>query len=100
MVPNGEEELAYLSSAPLLVDTDDLTVVQDEEDLPTLAQVLKLIKDRKKYYRSIDSLDLSQTEFKLKQQAFINKQHILHLQELETMITSAINKVKEKQQNG
>jgi hypothetical protein len=97
MNPNDDlSSLGYVSSAPSLVEVDSARP-RDEADLSTLEDILNLLKDRKKYYTNVDSLSLTDNKFTIDQQLAINKKVAFHIQELETMLSSAIRKVREKQ---
>lgn len=87
--------LGYVSSAPDLVQADE-PHAQDEADYSTLVAIFHLLQDRKKYYRSVDSLSLDDKTFTIEQQLAVNKKVLFHIQELQGTISSAIKKVKAK----
>lgn len=87
--------LGYVSSAPDFSSSDiDEPKAQDQVDLPALEAVLKVLKARKAHYKTTDSLQLG--DLSLDNQLIINKQMQFHIQELESLLTSTITKVKEK----
>lgn len=94
---NELSDLGYVSSAPLLVDDEDETPLHDEANLATLGEVLKLIRSRRRFYQTIDSLTDDKDGLALRSQLAVNKRMLIHLQELEGMVMKAINKVKERQ---
>lgn len=88
--------LGYTSSAPDFDLAPKAEVnVQDQADLPTLQKIFKLLQDRKKYYSSTDSLQYG-VDLTVEQQLILNRRQQLLIQELESMIFSAVNKVKER----
>lgn len=96
MNPNDElNDLGYASSAPDLIQIDE-PHPKDEADISTLEEVLKLIQNRKAYFRSVDSLALEDKNFNVDQQLAINKRVLFHLQEIEGMVVSTIRKVRDK----
>lgn len=69
---------------------------KDEEDFSTIKQVAELLANRRAYYQSVDSLSLDDKTFTVTEQLSINKKVLLHIQELETKITSTIRKIEDK----
>lgn len=96
MTTYPSDELSYVSSQPLLVG-QETAKPQDQADLSTLEQVLKLLHDRRAFYESVDSLTLDEKTLTIKQQLAINKKVLIHLQEIEGLVTNTINKVREIQ---
>lgn len=96
---NDLNALGYVSSAPLLVDDEDTKPLHDEANLATLGEVLKLLRNRRKFYQSIDSIeaDISRSAVIHQREVAVNKRVLFHLQEIETMVTNAIRKVEERQ---
>jgi hypothetical protein len=96
MNPNDElNQLGYASSAPDFDLAPKAEVkAQDEADLPTLEKLFKVLQARKQYYKSTDSLTLG--DLSLDNQLIVNKRIQFHIEELEVLLTSTINKVKEK----
>ena len=93
---NSGEELGYVSSSPDFAPIDG-PKVQDEADLSTLEQVFNVLEDRKAFYKSVDAISLDQKDETLREQMKDNKRMLYHIQELEMLIRSTINKVREKQ---
>lgn len=94
---NDLNALGYVSSAPLLVDDEDTKPLHDEANLATLGEVLKLLRNRRKFYQSIESLTDLKDGLALRSQLAVNRRVLFHLQEIETMVTNAIKKVEERQ---
>lgn len=90
------EELAYVSSSPLVDTQRPVVKIQDEVDMPTLAKVQKMLLDQITAYNSADRLTIDETNFTVKQQLAINKSVATDLKEIKLMVDSAINNVKEK----
>ena len=89
-------QLGYVSSAPDFSMAPEVDVKpEDINDLTTLQNVLRLLKDRKKYYESIDSLSLA-NGLTVENQLLVNKKMVFHIQELESLIDTTIIKIKEK----
>jgi hypothetical protein len=96
---NPNEQLGYISSAPLLVGTEEVKP-QDEAEITTLERAFQLLENRQAYYQSIASLSEADRAFDVSEQLRLNKQMLFLIQELEALLASTINKVREKQQNG
>lgn len=99
MNPNDDlNSLGYTSSAP---DFDfapkDTVKPQDEEDAPTLRRIIKLLDSRKAYYASKASLALGRRNLTIEHQLILDNEHLLLIQELESMIRGTLTKVQEKQ---
>jgi hypothetical protein len=77
--------LGYVSSAPDLLGELTVNRPRDEAEISTLEEVLKLIRDRKRYYESIESLSLDDKTFTIEEQLAINKRALFHIQEIEGM---------------
>lgn len=89
-------QLGYVSSAPDFSIAPEVDVKpEDINDLTTLQNVLRLLKDRKKYYGSIESLSLG-NGLTVENQLLVNKKMTFHIQELESLIDTTIIKIKEK----
>lgn len=88
--------LGYNSSAPDLVE-DDSPTPQDEVDVPAMTQVLRLLKKRRAFYNSNAALTVNTKDFSIKQQLALTQQMVIHIDELTSLITTTIGKVKEKQ---
>lgn len=90
-------DLGYVSSAPDFSDIAPIDKAKsaDINDLTTMEAVMQLLADRKAYYRSIDAVSLDEkNDGKLREQIKDNKRMLFHIQELEGMLTTAINKVR------
>lgn len=95
---NGrDEDLDYISSSPLL-DTPVETNTQDEEDLPTLKQVLKLLDAQIEDYKTIDMLNVNDPVFTVAEQLEINNRVVTHLGQLKILVETTIGNIKEKYQ--
>jgi len=93
--PNGLP--SYVSSAPDLDLAQKQEVNhQDQADMASLEKVMKLLRDRKAYYNSTSSLKYG-FDITVENQLIINTQMGFHIDELESLITSAINRVKEQE---
>lgn len=89
-------ELNYVSSAADLDLTPKPDVKpQDQDDFSTLEAVMQLLANRKAYYMTVDAVDLSSSEEKVRAQIKDNKRMVFHISELEQMITTTVRKVKE-----
>lgn len=84
---------SYISSSPDFGVPVDATKPQDEADLSALEAVLRILAARKEHYKSTDALTLG--ELTLDNQLIINKQMQMHIQELESLISSTVLRVKE-----
>jgi hypothetical protein len=92
----NNEELAYVSSSPLL-DTAPVEISSvDEDNIDTLEAVFKVIKERKDFYQTILALEENSTTFTVKEQLATNKRVVQVLGELESLLAGAISKVKEQ----
>lgn len=94
----NNEELAYVSSSPLL-DTAPVEISSvDEDNIDTLEAVFKVIKERKDFYQTIFALEENNisTTFTVKEQLATNKRVVQVLGELESLLAGAISKVKEQ----
>lgn len=97
--PNGTDELnllGYNSSAPDLVE-DDVPTPQDEADVPTLKQIQVVFKKRKAFYNSNAALTVNEEDFTIKQQLAVTQAMVREISNLESLVLTTINKVKEKQ---
>lgn len=89
-------QLGYVSSAPDFNIAPEVNVrPEDINDLTTLQNVSRLLKDRKKYYSSVDSLSLA-NDLTVENQLLVNKKVLFHIQELESLIDTIIIKAKEQ----
>ena len=91
-----EEELAYVSSSPMLATQKPPVKVQDEKDLSTLVKVQKMLVERIAAYNTIAYLTVDEKDFTVKEQLAISQAIIVNLQEIKLTVDSAINNVKEK----
>ena len=91
-----EEELDYISSSPLIETENEPVKTQDELDLPTLKAVCLTLEAQIKFYDSVDSLDVGNKNFTVKQQLAVNKRVKLNLEQALTMVQSTIENIKEK----
>ena len=88
-------QLEYVSSAPDLIVQDELEAKpKDVADFSALQQVARLLRDRRKYYASVESLSLGEG-LTIENQLLVNKKMLFHIQELESLINTTIIKVKE-----
>lgn len=100
MQPDGNDELnalGYTSSAPELADAIAPKVAVNQKDvanLSTLEQVALLLRNRKEYYDSNQALAFGQ-ELTIENQLLVNKKVVWHIQEIESLIITAIKNVKE-----
>jgi hypothetical protein len=97
---SGNDELnslGYASSAPDFSGLAPATSTkpQDEADLPALLLLSRLLANRRAYYSSVDSLSYGE-DLTVENQLIINKKVVFHIQELENIVTSTVQKVKEK----
>lgn len=90
------EELAYVSSSPLLETAPVEVSSVDEDNIDTLEAVFKVIKERKDFYQTILALEENSTTFTVKEQLATNKRVVQVLGELESLLAGAISKVKEQ----
>jgi len=91
----NNEGLAYVSSSPLL-DTAPVEVSSvDEDNIDTLEAVFKVLKERKDFYQTILALEENSTTFTVKEQLAVNRRVVQVLGEVEGLVVTAINKVKE-----
>jgi len=99
MKNNSNDELnslGYVSSAPDFDFAPKVEVkAQDEADLPTMEKCMKTLENRKAHYNSRDALVYG-VDLTIENQLIINTRMVSHIQELESMLTSTINQVKEK----
>lgn len=96
---SGNDELnalGYTSSAPDFAGLAGATDVrpQDEADLSALIQVSRLLKSRKEYYQRIDSIKFG-VDLTVENQSIINTRMTLLIQELEGLVNSTVQQVKE-----
>lgn len=95
----GNDELGalgYVSSAPdFSIEPEETVKPEDLDNLTTLDNVRRLLTDRRKYYQSVDSLDLADKTFTVEQQLLNNKRMVFHLQEIEGLIDGTVKKAKE-----
>lgn len=96
---SGNDELnnlGYASSAPdfsgLAPATN--TKPQDEADLPALLMVSRLLANRRAYYTSVESLSIG--DLTVENQLIINKKVLFHIQELENLVNTTVQRVKER----
>lgn len=89
-----DEELDYVSSSPL-VGAKREVVPEDEAKLSTLVRISRLIDEQLSVYHTISSLNLSDKNFTVEQQLAINKQVVLHLLEVKTLVETAIDNIEE-----
>lgn len=94
--PNDEiNQLGYASSAPDLNLAPEVEQnYQDQADLPALEKAFKMLQARKAYYNSREALTYG-VDITVENQLIINTQIVLHIQELESLLTSTITKVRE-----
>lgn len=91
-----DEELDYVSSSPLLATAPATTKPQDEIDLPTLKKVQLLMAQQIALCDSNSTLDLKESEFKVKQQVFLNRRLAEKLTEVKLLVDTVIDNIKEK----
>ena len=90
------EELPLLSSSPLLTTAPVKTRPEDEKDLPTLKRVQEKLKEQIQSYSTIDRLVVDEKDLSVKEQLAVNKAIVFHLRELELLVDTVIENVKEK----
>lgn len=90
-----DEDLDYISSSPLLGGVVE-TNIHDEEDVPTLKQVLALIDAQIAAYKTIDTLNLSDPNFTVEEQLEVNSRVVTHLLELKVLVENTLGNIKEK----
>ena len=88
-----DEELEYRSSAisalaPIAPNSKDVS------DQGAIAACIELLDNRIAYYDSIDSVGLSESEFKVKSQIALNKKLKFHLSEIRAELVEAIQNVR------
>ena len=91
-----EEELDYVSLGDLGTQ-QDIRVTTDEANLDTLVSLQKILLNQIDSYSKTSRLDLSEKLFPLKEQLAINIEVAKRLKEVELVVSSAIGKVKEIQ---
>ena len=91
-----DEELAYVSSSPLVETAKPKVKAQDEKDLSTLVKVQQVLTERIAAYSTIAYLTADEKHFTVKEQLAINQSIMVNLQEIKLMIDSAITNVREK----
>lgn len=90
--------LGYTSSAPDFAVPRDGPKPIDEEQISTLEKVMILLEDRKAGYMSVMAIDETKEKSEsIRTQIKDNKRMLFHISELQQLILSTINKVKEKQ---
>jgi hypothetical protein len=88
-------QLGYVSSAPDFSMAPEATLrPEDLAELTTMQNVSRLLKNRKKYYSSVDSLSLG-NDLTIENQLLVNKKVVFHIQEVESMIDATITRAKE-----
>jgi len=92
----NNEGLTYVSSSPLLDTAPVEASSVDEDNIDTLEAVFKVIKERKDFYQTILALEENSTTFTVKEQLAVNKRVVQVLGELESLVATAISKVKEQ----
>ena len=90
------EELDYVSLGDLGTQ-QDIRVTTDEANLDTLVSLQKILLNQIDSYSKTSRLDLSEKLFPLKEQLAINVEVAKRLKEVELVVSGAIGKVKEIQ---
>lgn len=83
-----------ISELDILVE-DDVVKPEDLDNLNTMQQVARLLKERQKHYQSISSLAYGEN-ITVENQLIINHQMRHHIQELQSLIESTVTKAKEQ----
>ena len=91
-----DEELPLLSSSPLMTTAPAKVKPQDENDLSTLKRVQEKLKEQIKSYSTIDRLVVDEKDLTVKEQLAVNKAITFHLRELELLVDTVIENVREK----
>ena len=91
-----EEELGYVPSSDV-EQVEQHRVSTDEANLDTLVLVRKMLNDRISMYSSVSRLDVTEKVFPIKTQLAIYLEVAKRLKEVELVVTEAIGKVKEIQ---
>jgi hypothetical protein len=90
-----DEELDYISTSPF--STAPVQVKsQDEEDLPTIKRLQKTLQDQITTYETVYTLTVDEKDFTVKQQLANNQQMVLRLKELQAIVDTTINNIREK----
>ncbi len=88
--------LGYTSSAPDFNLAPEVEVnYQDQADLPALEKSFKMLANLKNHYNSREALTYG-VDLTVENQLIINTRMVVHIQELESLLQSTINQVKEK----
>jgi hypothetical protein len=91
-----EEELAYVSSSPLVETQKPAVKAQDERDISTLKKVQRMFEEEIAARKTTDRLTIDETNFTVKQQLAMNQEVANILGRFKLTVDSAINNVKEK----
>ena len=91
-----EEELGYVPSSDV-EQVEQHRVSTDEANLDTLVLVRKMLNNRISMYSSVSRLDVTEKVFPIKTQLAIYLEVAKRLKEVELVVTEAIGKVKEIQ---
>ena len=91
-----EEELGYVPSSDV-EQVEQHRVSTDEANLDTLVLVRKMLNNRISMYSSVSRLDVTEKVFPIKTQLAIYLEVAKRLKEAELVVTEAIGKVKEIQ---
>lgn len=95
----GNDELnalGYASSAPDFANLAPAsqTKPQDEADLPALQVLSRVLANRRAKYESVHALEFG--DITVENQMIINKKLVFHIQELENLVNTTIQRVKER----
>ena len=91
-----DEELAYVSSSPLVETQKPKVKPQDERDISTLKKVQGMMADEIAARKTTDRLTIDETNFTVKQQLAMNQEVARIISEFKQTVDSAINNVREK----
>jgi hypothetical protein len=91
-----EEELAYVSSSPIVATQKPKAKVQDELDISTLKKVSKMMEEEIAARKTTDRLTIDETNFTVKQQLAMNQEVARIISEFKLTVDSAVNNVREK----
>jgi hypothetical protein len=90
------EELPLISSSPELATQPEQPKFQDELDMPALKRVLVLLETQIAACNDNSSIDISESNFKVKQQLALNRQLAAKLSEVHVLVETTISEVKEQ----
>jgi len=91
----NDEELDYISTSPFL-NTPPEVKAQDEIDKPALEKIHKLLQTKIESYSDVASLDVAEKLLPIKEQLIVNQMVIIHLKDLQDIITTTLGNIKEK----